>query len=99
MIAIKPPVLVPPIKSKYSHGRGVSSASVWRSIVSMISRRIRRDESPRTPPPSKVSARGARGSDIVKERFRQGRWSEVKREAGGGAAGKGVPLLCVRIKV
>ena len=28
MMAIKPPVLVPPIRSKYSHGFGVFSASV-----------------------------------------------------------------------
>jgi len=39
----------------------------------MISRRIKSDESPRTPPPSKVSTRGIGASaDIdVHKRFRQ----------------------------
>jgi len=82
MIAIKPPVLVPPIKLKYWHGRGVSSAPVSRSMFSMISERIKRDESPRTPPPSRASTRSIGVSDIdMKERFRDsGDGIEVKRE-------------------
>jgi len=58
MMAIKPPVLVPPIKSKYWQGRGVSSASLWRCISSMISLKIKSEDNPLTPPPSRDSNRG-----------------------------------------
>lgn len=43
-----PPVLVPPIRSKTSHGFG---GSCWSRLFIRYSS-IRRDESPRTPPPS-----------------------------------------------
>jgi hypothetical protein len=62
IIAIKPPVLVPPIKSKYSHGLGVASAPDLVSISSIISRRIKSDDSPRTPPPSRESILGRESS-------------------------------------
>jgi len=57
-MAIKPPVLVPSIKSKYWHGRGVSSAPLWRCISSIISLKINSDDNPLTPPPSRDSNRG-----------------------------------------
>jgi len=47
-----PPVLVPPIKLKYSHGRGVS-ASPHRALISSMSFcSINSVEIPRMPPPS-----------------------------------------------
>src|SRR2546423_7251422 len=49
MIAISPPVLVPPIRSKYSHGRGVCSRPVWRLISSIISCNIKTDDNHLTP--------------------------------------------------
>ena len=52
MMAINPPVLVPPIKSKWSHGFGEGNVSLLRPISSIISRKIKRVDSPRTPPPS-----------------------------------------------
>jgi hypothetical protein len=58
IIAIKPPVLVPPMRSKYSQGRGVFSTSLFRAISSMSSLRMKSDESPRTPPPSRDKMRG-----------------------------------------
>jgi len=58
MIAINPPVLVPPIMSKYSHGLGVSEAPVRCSISSIISRNIKSEDNPRTPPPSSERIRG-----------------------------------------
>jgi hypothetical protein len=62
MIAINPPVLVPPIKSKYSHGFGVASALVLLSISSIMSRRIKSDDSPLTPPPSRQRILGKESS-------------------------------------
>ena len=44
-----PPVLVPPIMSKYSHGFGGESGS----MISMSFLRMESDDSPRTPPPSR----------------------------------------------
>ena len=58
IIAIKPPVLVPPIKSKYSHGNGVSAVCFRLPISSISCRRISRDDNPRTPPPSSDRIRG-----------------------------------------
>src|SRR5579859_5374719 len=58
MIAINPPVLVPPIKSKYSQGLGVSEARVRCPMSSIISRKIKREDNPRTPPPSNERTRG-----------------------------------------
>jgi len=63
--AIKPPVLVPPIKSKYSHGNGVSAVRFRLPISSISCRRIRRDDNPRTPPPSSDRIRGQDIPDIV----------------------------------
>lgn len=51
--ATNPPVLVPPIKSKTSQGRGVDSKPASSLIFSKIDSRIRSAESPRTPPPSR----------------------------------------------
>lgn len=45
-----PPVLVPPIRSKYSQGLGGIS---WFILLIRLSR-MSRVASPRTPPPSKV---------------------------------------------
>lgn len=56
MIAIRPPVLVPPIKSKYSQGFGVSEFDS-PAISSIICRKMIKDDRPRTPPPSKVRIR------------------------------------------
>ena len=53
IMAIRPPVLVPPMRSKYSHGFGVSPDPVLHPISSRMSRRIRSDDRPRTPPPSR----------------------------------------------
>lgn len=49
-----PPVLVPHIKSKRSHGLMLSFCSFLRSllILSIILRRMYSDDKPRTPPPS-----------------------------------------------
>lgn len=58
MIAINPPVLVPPMRSKYSQGKGAIVALVRRRISSMISRKIKSDDKPRTPPPSSDKIRG-----------------------------------------
>jgi hypothetical protein len=58
IIAISPPVLVPPIRSKYSQGRGVSLAPVRRWISSMISFKTNSEDSPLTPPPSSDRSRG-----------------------------------------
>jgi len=53
IIAISPPVLVPPIRSKYSQGRGVSLVSDRLLISSITSRNIKSEDKPRTPPPSR----------------------------------------------
>ena len=47
-----PPVLVPPIKSKKSQGRGASSRCSRTRILSMISCNMRSSDKPRIPPPS-----------------------------------------------
>lgn len=47
-----PPVLVPPMMSKYSHGRGTWSRHFASRIFSIILSKIRRLEIPRIPPPS-----------------------------------------------
>jgi hypothetical protein len=51
MIAIKPPLLVPPIKSKYSHGL-TSAAPSCCSMSFIISRNMKSEDNPLTPPPS-----------------------------------------------
>src|SRR5579871_6883712 len=51
MIAIKPPVLVPQIKSKHSQGFKFLSSS-FSSMPLIISRNIRSEDRPLTPPPS-----------------------------------------------
>lgn len=48
IMAMMPPVDVPPMRSKQSHGFGGFSGLMF----SMSWRRIIRDESPRMPPPS-----------------------------------------------
>lgn len=48
--ATDPPVEVPPIRSKYSHGSALSPFS--RLTTLKISRRIRSEVRPLTPPPS-----------------------------------------------
>ena len=65
MIAIRPPVLVPQMRSKYSHGKGnFPSAVTWPLCfmilcTSCISRwTMRSEERPRTPPPSRARIRG-----------------------------------------
>lgn len=50
-----PPVLVPPIKSKYSQGRGVSSSPFKSRIHSMRFCSINKVDIPRIPPPSASS--------------------------------------------
>lgn len=55
MIAMIPPVLVPPIRSKCSHGFGVSESPEASRIPSMILPRIIRLAIPRIPPPSRDS--------------------------------------------
>ena len=47
-----PPVLVPPAKSKTSHGRGSSSSPLSCCIRYMISFSISSGDNPRIPPPS-----------------------------------------------
>lgn len=47
-----PPVLVPPMRWHYSHGRGVSSRSLCCCILSIIWCRMTSSETPRMPPPS-----------------------------------------------
>lgn len=59
IIAMSPPVPVPPIRSKYSHGLIVSddcggSFSQRPTTRCMNSSSIRREEKPLTPPPSKA---------------------------------------------
>src|SRR5437762_13996812 len=61
IIAIRPPVLVPQIRSKHSQGFGVSEALVISRILSIILRRICKDERPRIPPPSNDKIRGYGG--------------------------------------
>jgi hypothetical protein len=58
MIAINPPVLVPPIKSKYSQGRGVLASFARLPTSSINSRNINSEDNPRTPPPSRDKIRG-----------------------------------------
>jgi hypothetical protein len=48
-----PPVLVPPIRSKTSHGRGTTLRPRAARSFSITSSRMSRLESPRMPPPSK----------------------------------------------
>jgi hypothetical protein len=51
-----PPVDVPPIISKYSHGRVPLTMTLWSSRALIIFWRIKSDDKPRIPPPStKVS--------------------------------------------
>lgn len=57
-MAINPPVLVPPIRSKYLQGRGVSLTPLCLSISSIISLKIKSDDNPLTPPPSRDRRRG-----------------------------------------
>ena len=64
MRAMRPPVLVPPMRSKYWHGRGVVVRSLRRAISSMRSRRMRSEERPRTPPPSRVRIRAQEGEAL-----------------------------------
>src|SRR5579871_2315059 len=69
--AMSPPVEVPQIKSKKSHGRGEMSgrpelfAAYSRAIWRMRSFRIYRLEIPRTPPPSRERIR--RGFSVMTE--------------------------------
>ena len=58
MMATSPPVPLPPIKSKYSHGRGAVEAPLSLPMPSMISRKTNSEESPRAPPPSREIIRG-----------------------------------------
>ena len=55
-----PPVLVPPIRSKYSHGRGTLSRPSASRSFSMIFSRMRRLDMPRIPPPSAQSQHASR---------------------------------------
>ena len=57
MMAINPPVLVPPIRSKHSQGFGTVVARVSNLISCIMSRKIIREARPRIPPPSKVRTR------------------------------------------
>jgi len=60
IMAINPPVLVPPIRSKYSQGRGVSVTPFFIFICSMGSLRMKSDDIPRMPPPSRERMQGVR---------------------------------------
>ena len=57
IIAIIPPVLVPPIISKYSQGKG-AGVLLRLPISSIICRNINSDDKPLTPPPSIDRMRG-----------------------------------------
>ena len=65
IIAIRPPVLVPQMRSKYSQGLGTVSALVLRLICSIIDFRIKSEERPRTPPPSRERIDGVCAASIV----------------------------------
>lgn len=58
---MSPLVLVPPMRSKYSQGRGEVAEFLRRASSSMRSRRMRREDSPRTPPLSRPRIRGQDG--------------------------------------
>ena len=58
MRAIKPPVLVPPMRSKYSQGNGGGLILLRLPTSSIISRNMSNDERPLTPPPSSDKRRG-----------------------------------------
>jgi len=70
IIAITPPVPDPPMSSKYWHGKG-GDDSFCRPISSIISRRIRSADSPRTPPPSIAKSRGECVIDVFIATFRR----------------------------
>ena len=73
MRAMSPPVLVPPMRSKCSQGRGVVLDFLRRAISSIRSRRMRSEERPRTPPPSRARIRAHEGAVLslgeVEERY------------------------------
>ena len=59
MIAINPLVLVPPIRSKYWQGRGVSCTPLRRWISSISSLKINSDKSPWTPLHPRIKSVGS----------------------------------------
>src|ERR1700732_2474927 len=58
MRAIKPPVLVPPMRSKYSQGSASCADPADLPISAMISFKINSEDNPLTPPPSSDKTRG-----------------------------------------
>jgi len=90
MIAI-PPVLVPQMRSKYSHGKGgLSEAVAWPLFAMILCTScmscwtMRSDDSPRTPPPSSARIRGMCRNSITLPKLKSAKpWVTWYHRKGG----------------